>query len=164
MARLAALEAFVQWAYRVWVIHGSRTCKGALPANRGASAAAPPRGICGRPTPSVPCGTARSWSRSALAHCWCALPRRRKPLPCTRCRSCQRQRRKPRLRNRRWRGVCVGGGLALMALPRPPWPEGENSPVGELREPALAPHRFQLLELGVGRADGSDLLRRRRLS
>ena len=56
MARLAPLEAFVQWAYRVWVIHGSRTCKGALPANRGASAAAPPAVSAAALPPASPVG------------------------------------------------------------------------------------------------------------
>ena len=41
---------------------------------------------------------------------------------------------------------------------------GGNDPVGEFREPALAPHRLQLFELGVGRAGASSLLRRCRLS
>ena len=39
-----------------------------------------------------------------------------------------------------------------------------NDPVGEFGEPSLAPHRFQFLQFGVGRADGPGLLRSCRLS
>ena len=40
---------------------------------------------------------------------------------------------------------------------------GGDDPVGEFREPTLAPHRLQLLELRVGCTDGSGVFRRCRL-
>ena len=40
---------------------------------------------------------------------------------------------------------------------------GGDNPVGEFRDPALSPHRLQLLKLRVGRTDGSGLLLRCRL-
>ena len=51
-----------------------------------------------------------------------------------------------------------------MVLPRPNRGLGGDDPVGEYREPALSPHRLQLLKLRVGRTDGSGFLRRCRLS
>ena len=51
-----------------------------------------------------------------------------------------------------------------MVLPRPNSGLGGEDPVGEFREPALSPHRLQLLKLRVGRTDASGLLRRGRLS
>ena len=120
-----------------------------------------PRGLRDHPAPCVPGGTARLWGRSAPARRWRALPHHRKPLPCMRCRSrrCRWRTPPPKPPLAWWRG-----GLALVTPPRPNRGLGGNDPVGEFREPALAPHRLELLELSVGRTDSSGLLRRYRLS
>ena len=96
----------------------------------------------GRPVPRIPGGTTRSWDRSAPARRLRALPRHRK-RPCMRCRSRRRHWRKSHLRNRRWRGG--GGGMALVALPRPNRGLGGNGPVGSSSNPPLPPIAFNSL-------------------
>ena len=162
MARLAALKTFVQWENRMGVGHGSRTRGGTLLTNHGASAAATLAASAAAPPPRVPGGTAHSWGRSAPAHRWRTLPRHRKPLSCMRCRSHRRHWKPPPLRNRCWRGGGVGWPWWHSPDRIVAW--GGNDPVGEFREPTLALHCLQLLELSVGRTDGSGLLRRCRLS
>ena len=54
VARLAALEAFVQWVHRMGVVSGSRTREGTLPADREASAASTPVASAATPPPASP--------------------------------------------------------------------------------------------------------------
>ena len=49
-----ARKTFVQWAHRMGVVSGSRTRKGTLTANRGASAAAAPAASAAAPPPAFP--------------------------------------------------------------------------------------------------------------
>ena len=115
-------------------------------------------GLRGRPTPRVPGGTACSWGRSAPArspatvspsHVYAAevTGATGTPPPSEAATGVVGDASWPW-----WRSL--GRTVA--------W--GGNDLVGEFREHALAPHRLQLLELSVGRTNGSDLLRRCRLS
>ena len=161
MARLAACKAFVQWANCRGVVRGSQTRKVTLPADRGASVAAAAAASVATPPPASPVGPP---IRGALV----PRPAVGVPSPATASPShvCAAEVAgaageipppKPPLAW--WRG-----GLALVAPPRLNRGLGGNGPVGEFRKAALAPHRLELLELSVGRTDGSGLLRRYRLS
>ena len=161
MARLAALKAFVQWENRTGVIRGSQTRKGTLPADRGASVAAAPAASATTPPPASPVGP---------PVCGAVVPRPAVGVPspttvspshvcAAEVAGAAGETPPPKPPLAWWRG-----GLALVTPPRPNRGLGGNDPVGEFREPALAPHRLELLELSVGRTDSSGLLRRYRLS
>ena len=159
VARLAALEAFVQWAHRMGVVSESRTREGTLPADRETSAAAAPAAT---PPPTSPVKSTVRWAVVPQAAAGVPSPATLSPSH-----------------------VCAAGITGAVGTPPPsetaagvvggvgwPWwcsPDrtvawGGNDPVGEFREPALSLNRLQLLKLCVGRTDGSGLLRRCRLS
>ena len=159
VARFAALKTFVQWAHRMGVVSGSRTHAGTLPADRGASAAAAPaaspasaatsplassveppvRGaVVPQAAAGVPSPATVSPSHVSAAEVTGAIGN---PLP-----------------SETAAGVVRGVGWPWWCSPDRTVVWGGDNPVGEFREPALSPHRLQLLKLRVGRTDGSGLL------
>ena len=142
MARLAALKPFVQWANRMGVVCGSQTREGTLPANRGVSVAATPVASTAAPALASPVGPP---VRGAI------VPRPAAGVPPLATVSPSH--------------VCVAEVTGATGKPPPPKPPlawwgggaghggsrdrtvvwGGNDPVGEFREPALAPHRLNSL-------------------
>ena len=140
---------------------GSRTRKGTLPADRGASAAAAPAASAASPPPAssveppvlgavVPQAAAGVPSPATVSppHVCAAEVTGAIGTPPSETAA----------------GVVGAVGWPWWYSPDRTVAWGGDDPVGEFREPALSPHRLQLLKLRVGRTDGSGLLRRCRLS
>ena len=144
------------------VVSGSRTREGTFPADRGAAAAAAPAASTATPPPASP---VEPPVRGAIVPQAVAGV----PSPATVSPS----------------HVCAAEVAGTIGTPPPsetaagvvgwvgwPWwcsPDRTvawrgNDPVGEFCEPALSPHRLQLVKLRVGRTDSSGLLRRCRPS
>ena len=144
------------------VVSGSRTREGTLPADRGDSAAAAPAASTATPPPAssveplvrgavVPEAAADVPSPATVSpsHVYAAevIGAIGTPLP-----------------SEPAADVVGGVGWPWWCSPDRTVAWGGDDPACEFREPALSPHRLQLLKLRVGRTDGSDILRRCRLS
>ena len=162
VTRLAALKAFVQWAHRMGVVSGSQTREGTLPEDRGASAAAAPAASTATPPPA---SSVEPPVRGAVVTQDAAgvpSPATVRPSHVSAAEVTDAIRPPPLSETAA--GV-VGGWAGPGGAPQTePWRGGGYNPVGEFREPALSPHRLQLLKLRVGRTDGFGLLRRCLLS
>ena len=163
MARFAALKTFVQWAHRMGVVSGIQTREGTLSADREASVAAATAASVATPPPassvvppvrgavvpqaaaSAPSPATVSPSHVSDAEVTGAI--RTPPPPETAA------------------GVVGGVGWPCWCSPdrTVAWGGGITQ-LASSANPALSPHRLQILKLRVGRTDGSGLLRRCRLS